>query len=1022
VVKLTDGDYLRTLENAIQFGLPVLLENVMEELDPSLEPLLLKQIFKQGGVECIRLGDSIIEYSKEFKFYITTTMRNPHYLPETAVKVTLLNFMITTNGLADQLLGVVVAEERPDLEEQRSQLVVQSAANKRKLQEIENQILHVLSSSEGNILEDASAVQILTEAKVVSTEIEEKQKVAEVTEKEIEEARLNYTSCGAYTAVLFFAVADMANIDPMYQYSLGWFVRLFVRSITDSREGDGDAEDISARLTVINDHFTFSLYTNVCMSLFERDKLLFAFLLCSRIMNSEGSLDPAAWAFLLTGGVGLTEKDELPNPAADWLSDKSWDEIRRLSSLTAFDGLAKEFTRLVAGWREIYDSLEPHKAAMPGQMGAACAEDPFMKVILLRCIRRDKVVPAVHEFVAGRIGTRFVEPPPFDLAKSYKESSATTPLLFVLSPGSDPTAALLKFADDAGFGARLSAISMGQGQGPKAATMISEATKAGLWVLLQNCHLAPSWMPALERVCEGFKPDTVDPDFRLWMTSYPTPKFPVTILQNSVKMTNEPPTGMRANLKRTFLLDPIANKEFFEGCNKPEIFKNLCFGLAFVHGFVQERRKFGPLGWNIPYGFDDGDLRISVRQLQMFIDENEQIPFAALKYATGECNYGGRVTDDKDRLLLNTLLDRVYRDEIMQPSFNLSASGLYYVPPAGDHASYMAFIDTLPANQTPEVFGLHDNADIAKDAANTSTLLESLLVAGGSGAGGSGKSEERVVAGIVEDVLRRLPPNFDLEKAQAKYPVLYEESMNQVLCQEMLRYNKLLSVVRSSLQNLDKALQGLQVMSAALEVAFRSLAVGAVPAMWMKSSFPCLKGAAGYIQELLDRLAMLQSWYEDGPPAIFWVSGFFFTPAFLTAGLQNFARKNSIPIDEVDYDFHVLGLDAARYSTAPEAGVYIKGLFLEGCGYDPSKAMLCESVPKVLHVPAPIFWLEPRRLNEMSEFPHFNCPVYRTADRRGVLATTGHSTNFLRFMRFPSDEPQHHWILRGVCMLSSLPD
>ena len=213
------------------------------------------------------------------------------------------------------------------------------------------------------------------------------------------------------------------------------------------------------------------------MGVMDPTQLLFAFLLCSRIMNAEGSLDPAAWAFLLTGGVGLSEGDELPNPAVEWLSDKSWDEIRRLSSLAAFDGLAKEFTRLVAGWREIYDSLEPHKEVMPGQMGAACAEEPFMRVILLRCIRRDKVVPAVHEFVAARIGTRFVEPPPFDLAKSYKESSATTPLLFVLSPGSDPTAALLKFADDAGFGARLSSISMGQGQGPKAATMIAEATK-----------------------------------------------------------------------------------------------------------------------------------------------------------------------------------------------------------------------------------------------------------------------------------------------------------------------------------------------------------------------------------------------------------------------------------------------------------------------------------------------------------------------------------------------------------------
>ena len=113
-------------------------------------------------------------------------------------------------------------------------------------------------------------------------------------------------------------------------------------------------------------------------------------------------------------------------------------------------------------------------------------------------------------------------------------------------------------------------------------------------------------------------------------------------------------------MRRSFQLEPIADEEFFEGCNKPEVFKKLCFGLAFCHGFVQERRAFGPIGWNIPYGFDDGDLKISVRQLQMYINENEQTPFEALKYATGECNYGGRVTDDKDRRLLNTLLRKVW--------------------------------------------------------------------------------------------------------------------------------------------------------------------------------------------------------------------------------------------------------------------------------------------------------------------------------------------------------------------------
>ena len=87
VIKLSDPNYARTLENSIQFGTPVLLENVGEELDPLLEPLLLKQTFKQGGVSYMRLGENVIEYSPDFRFYITTRLRNPHYLPEVSVKV-----------------------------------------------------------------------------------------------------------------------------------------------------------------------------------------------------------------------------------------------------------------------------------------------------------------------------------------------------------------------------------------------------------------------------------------------------------------------------------------------------------------------------------------------------------------------------------------------------------------------------------------------------------------------------------------------------------------------------------------------------------------------------------------------------------------------------------------------------------------------------------------------------------------------------------------------------------------------
>jgi dynein heavy chain len=282
-IKLSDADYMRTLENALQFGKPVLLENVGESLDASLEPLLLKQTFKQGGALCIKLGDATVEYNKEFSFYITTKMRNPHYAPELCTKVSLLNMMITPDGLEDQLLGVIVGKERPDLAEEKNQLIIAGAANKKQLKEIEDQILKVLSSSEGNILEDEGAVKILSASKVLSDEISEKQKVADETEAAIDETRAGYRPLAKHSSIMFFCVVDLANIGDMYQYSLQWFTDLFIRGIDDAEL----SVDVPTRLKNITSHFTFFLYVNVCRSLFEKDKLLYAFLIATKILLAD---------------------------------------------------------------------------------------------------------------------------------------------------------------------------------------------------------------------------------------------------------------------------------------------------------------------------------------------------------------------------------------------------------------------------------------------------------------------------------------------------------------------------------------------------------------------------------------------------------------------------------------------------------------------------------------------------------------------------------------------------------------
>jgi dynein heavy chain len=1047
----------KNLKDQIEFtmgeGLCLVIENVENEVDPMLDPVLDKAIIRKGKNMYINVSDQNMDYKEKFSLYMTSRLPNPHFSPELSAKCTVIDFTVTLKGLEQQLLGRLISMEQRSLEETLTALEEDVTNNTKALQELDKQLLDRLSNSSGNLLEDTELIEVLANTKAKAKEVEGKLKEADERKIEINEKREQFRPVATRGSIMYFNMVDMTNVvNPitaqmsgwMYNCSLLQFLEQFEFSVRNSEK----AQPTSKRVDKIIHFLTYQVYRYTNRGLFERDKMMFKLMFTMKISVIANQMTGADVSLFLKAGSALDVKAEKPNPFK-WMSDKIWLNCIQLTrhgfgpdQMTFFRELCDFLQRNEAAWRKWFDENEPEGVPVPDYEERIMMErtlGPFLRLVLVRSFREDRTSIVCSQYIEAQLDSRFTSPVTDAITSIYEESAPRKPVLYLLTAGSDPTFAIdelakkkKKFPTDK--------VSMGEGQEKVAREKNNNAFLTGGWVILQNSHLGIGYMNELEDVL--LKTADIDEAFRLWITCEITPRFPIGLLQIAIKVTLEPPAGLKAGLSRTYTT--MVSQELIDKIDH-EKWRTLVFVQAFLHSIVQERRKFGPIGWCVPYEYNNSDLDACLLFLEKHVSTSvmvgQPLSWITVQYMVAEAQYGGRITDDLDRELFNTYTSKWFVDEIFKGTFtfnNYASDYNYKIPEGLEIQQYREAIDTIPPVDSPNIFGLHTNADLTYRLKEATEMIATIIETQPKDSGGSGgKSMDEIVKEQALDLLEKMPPDFVEEIFRAQITKLrgppgtadkgFSAPLNIFLFQELQRLQNIIKIVRTNLRSIASAIDGTVVMTTELLADLGSIFDARVPIGWTNDASGAeiswlMPKLGGWFTGLNERQVMLNTWLENDRKVMksYWLTGFTNAQGFLTGMRQEVTRqhkKDQWALDDVISHTDVLPYDMERIKDVPDEGQNIHGLFIEGGRWNRQEQKLDESEPKKLFLPMPAIFVTATTAKDLRNMgivygPHgpYNAAVYKYPKR---------NDRYLIFrLLLKTEAHPFHWKLRGVCLVA----
>jgi len=993
-------------------GKALIIENISDRLEHHLCWLIAKLSRFRSKCHNVEIDhDKFIDCNANFKLYLTTVDFN---LKSTCTlngfRIPVLNFFQSEEDFHEQLLSLVVLAESPGVAARQCAIISELALQEKSIFVQDQGIIETLANSDGNLLGNSQSVDNIISAAKALSDSKENLKRADETSKKLLAAADNSKKVADAGVMLHHLTAEMNSIDKVYTMSMHQFLSVFKTAI----ESCCSNLSASARNNTLIDDVIFMVSKVILAGLFEQHQDIFLLLLVFRLQVSAGHIKREQVECFVMNGISQSESSR--RKPYSWIPDYTWAICMHCSFLIpAFKDLPDSVQRLGDQWKAWCDAESPEGSPLPEISSVRNGRmERINLLILVRAFRMDRVRHIVHQYIVESLGSKYMVSRSAMMEVGFTASSAKIPILCIYTPGSELNQSILLLSKRMRKTVRF--VVLGQGQESQVLRHVDMSISIGNWIVLDNAQISPGLLLDIEHNLSNT--GTIEQEFRLWL-AVPTQSFiPMRLLQISIKICCEAPTGIKECLgycHSCFGSD-------FEESNSWQ-FKALALMLCLFHSTIQSRVRYGKIGWRQHYDFNSADFMSCASILHIARDDMQKkvkdSHWEKLKFLMTEINYGGKMIDDMDKRILLSYADVFINPSILDANhnifkdvsvFNLSESG----------QSLTQVIDKLSLSDKPENIGLPFGSEFAGNLQTAQSMLDilgSILSINVVDSDSQRYSNANSTESVLSDLLGKIPPSFGpaagLAKGLSPIDAVFK---HEIEYQQLIRDT--LSAILNRLQLIDAGLMHADEISTE---ALKDIKLNKVPRLLMNmASLPQMMSM--WMESLLLRHEQCAKWLEKGRPHAYWLGGFERPSALIAAVRQEAARSHRATPGWALEDLMMYGEVSKLESVSDvkgtaEDGIYAYGMYLQGGGtWNKKESKLSELSFSALAsakgvgiygLPLPVFYIGavPRSLVKNEDLQTFECPIYASGVENAVP---------LCYSFMKTDEPATKWTLCGV--------